>query len=77
MVGTISNKKTFSQAFINFGDAFHGIQSIIHEMGHVFGAYDLYGTSGICKYPEGYVEPDKEPLYPQSKACLRKKVCLE
>ncbi|HGX92881.1 MAG TPA: hypothetical protein ENK35_06150 [Candidatus Tenderia sp.] len=42
---------------------------IAHEMLHVVGAsdkYDLRTNQPI--YPEGYVEPNAEPLYPQKKA---------
>ena len=43
----------------------------VHEMGHIFGARDTYEPgSWVCEYPKGYPEPNKTPLYPQSRACL-------
>jgi hypothetical protein len=71
IVSTVTNKKTFNQAIISFDEFFSNIMTITHEMGHVFGAGDTYepGTWS-CRYPEGYPEPNKKPLYPQSKACL-------
>ena len=45
------------------------IRTIIHEIAHQFGARDAY-DGFACKYPEGFFEPDKIPLYSQTKACL-------
>ncbi len=37
-----------------------------HEMLHLFGATDKYNKSNnMPLYPEGFAEPDREPLYPQ------------
>lgn len=42
---------------------------ITHELLHVLGATDKYAfETGDPAYPEGYVEPNKKPLFPQSKA---------
>jgi hypothetical protein len=42
---------------------------ITHELLHVLGASDKYAyETGDPAYPEGYVEPNKQPLFPQSKA---------
>lgn len=42
---------------------------IAHEALHTFGAKDFYDTNtGVPIYPIGYAEPDKKPLYPQTKA---------
>jgi hypothetical protein len=39
---------------------------IAHEFLHTLGATDKYDpASGIPEYPDGYAEPDREPLYPQ------------
>jgi serine/threonine protein kinase len=38
---------------------------LAHEMLHMLGAKDLYNNKGLPKYPEGYVEPFKDPLHPQ------------
>jgi hypothetical protein len=39
--------------------------TIAHELAHLLGASDKYGGDGLARYPEGYVEPFLEPLYPQ------------
>ena len=42
---------------------------ITHELLHIFGASDKYSLeSGKSVYPDGYAEPNKKPLYPQTKA---------
>ena len=70
-VSTVSGKKTFNQASISFDEFFNNIIVIVHEMGHIFGARDTYEPgSWVCEYPKGYPEPNKTPLYPQSRACL-------
>lgn len=39
---------------------------LVHEFLHTVGASDKYNlTNGEPVYPVGFVEPDKEPLYPQ------------
>lgn len=38
---------------------------LTHEILHMLGAKDLYNNKGLPKYPEGYVEPLKDPLHPQ------------
>lgn len=42
---------------------------ITHELLHVLGATDKYVYStGDPVYPEGYIEPNKRPLFPQTRA---------
>lgn len=42
---------------------------IVHELLHVFGATDKYDpATNAPVYPEGFLEPDRQPLYPQSQA---------
>ena len=41
---------------------------IAHELLHTVGASDKYDASGQPVFPDGYAEPDTEPLYPQSAA---------
>jgi len=42
---------------------------IAHEMMHTLGATDKYGPPNMLPvFPAGYAEPDKTPLYPQTKA---------
>ena len=39
---------------------------IAHELLHTVGATDKYNPStGFPIFPEGFAEPDKEPLFPQ------------
>lgn len=41
---------------------------IAHELLHTVGATDKYNTSNQPMYPDGYAEPDLQPLFPQSLA---------
>lgn len=42
-----------------------------HELLHALGATDKYNfANNLPRYPEGYAEPDKQPLYPQDFAEL-------
>jgi len=42
---------------------------IAHEILHTLGATDKYNyKDDLPVYPEGYAEPEREPLYPQEKA---------
>jgi hypothetical protein len=41
---------------------------IAHELLHVAGASDKYDDSGRPIFPDGHAEPERSPLYPQSKA---------
>lgn len=77
-VSTVGYRKTFNQAFLSFDSLFQTIETITHEIAHVLGgATDKY-TGFACNYPEGYAEPNKSPLYPQTKACLMcEKIMLE
>lgn len=56
-----------------------GVETIIHELTHVLGASDKYISPcnigdvtywSCCEIPDGIPEPDKNPLFPQEKACL-------
>lgn len=38
---------------------------MVHEILHTLGASDKYGSDNQPRFPEGYAEPDKKPLYPQ------------
>ena len=52
-------------------ESFAGLNEVllVHELMHTVGADDLYDRStGLPVYPEGFVQPDREPLYPQSRA---------
>lgn len=41
-----------------------------HELLHTLGATDKYGADNLPRLPDGYAEPDRQPLYPQSFAEL-------
>ena len=41
---------------------------IAHEILHTVGAKDKYGFNSEPLYPFGYADPEKKPLYPQTKA---------
>jgi hypothetical protein len=44
---------------------------VAHELMHTVGADDFYDlASGAPQYPRGFVDPDREPLYPQPAAAL-------
>ena len=38
---------------------------VTHELFHTLGASDKYDSNGRALLPEGLVEPDRQPLYPQ------------
>lgn len=38
---------------------------IAHELLHTLGATDKYEANGMPRYPDGFAEPEKQPLYPQ------------
>ncbi len=41
---------------------------IAHELLHTVGASDKYNANNQPVFPDGYAEPDKSPLFPQSQA---------
>jgi hypothetical protein len=43
---------------------------IAHELLHTLGATDKYGNDNLPRLPDGYAEPDRQPLYPQTFAEL-------
>lgn len=51
-------------------NAQHGQNAVIisHEILHTVGATDKYDQQLMPVYPQGYIEPDKDPLYPQTYA---------
>jgi len=54
------------QAYTGKQNMSHNNLIIAHELLHIFGATDKYDLrTGIAMYPEGYAEPNKEPLHPQ------------
>jgi hypothetical protein len=43
---------------------------IAHELLHTLDATDKYGPGNLALHPDGFAEPDREPLYPQPYAEL-------
>ncbi len=41
---------------------------IAHELLHTLGATDKYGPDNGPLFPQGYADPERQPLYPQSRA---------
>jgi hypothetical protein len=41
---------------------------IAHELLHTVGAKDKYRPGGEPLFPQGYAQPDRDPLYPQARA---------
>ncbi len=49
----------------------YALATVAHELAHTLGARDLYDeASSLAVYPEGYVEPFADPLFPQRYAEL-------
>ena len=44
------------------------LTAVAHELFHCLGAADAYDLNGHALVPQGLVEPQREPLYPQSAA---------
>lgn len=55
-----------------FADAEYDQQNLVisaHELLHTLGATDKYSLSNnLPRYPDGFAEPEKKPLYPQTLA---------
>jgi hypothetical protein len=60
---------TFNNILASIDNINSEIKTVAHETAHILGASDKYDGS-FCEIPEGIPEPDKSPLYPQTKACL-------
>lgn len=41
---------------------------ITHEFFHTVGATDKYDEAGLPRFPDGYAQPKRRPLYPQTRA---------
>ena len=49
----------------------YALVTLAHELAHTLGARDLYNPdTSEAQYPEGFVEPNADPLYPQRYAEL-------
>ena len=54
-----------------FADAnYRGSNQVVitHELLHTLGAADKYGANNLPVHPQGYAEPYRQPLYPQTAA---------
>ena len=62
-----SRKGRIAVSFVNVDDTLaYGQVTLAHELGHIFGADDLYDEDTyLAKFPEGYVQPWAEEPYPQ------------
>ncbi|NTV15077.1 MAG: hypothetical protein HGA96_14290 [Desulfobulbaceae bacterium] len=57
------------KAFADRRDAPGNNVVIAHELLHTLGATDKYDlASGLPTYPDGFAEPERQPLYPQERA---------
>jgi hypothetical protein len=68
-----SEKSRFAVAWIDLSEPnpAYAQLTVAHELAHALGAEDLYEPgSFLARYPEGFVEPLREPLYPQPAAEL-------
>lgn len=56
---------------LSIGEGLQSLNRVMlaHELLHTVNATDLYHpVTGLPGYPEGFVQPDREPLYPQPAA---------
>lgn len=75
---TLSHSSALSKGRIGrvnlFGDTRYSEQNLVilaHELLHTLNATDKYDlTTNLPHYPQGYIEPDRQPLYPQEFAEL-------
>jgi len=49
------------------GSVDFGLFVVAHELFHLLGAQDRYGSDGLTSLPEGLGAPEQEPLFPQLK----------
>ena len=68
-VGMRKGRYGLVKAYIGADNRSHNHLVITHELLHVLGATDKYAfATGDPLFPEGYAEPNKKPLFPQTKA---------
>jgi hypothetical protein len=68
-----NEKSRFAVAWIDLEEAnpAYALLTVAHELAHALGAEDLYDPdSYLARYPEGFVDPNRVPLYPQPAAEL-------
>ena len=74
--GTLENSFGLQKSRISISRVFaaHSMRSqnlvvMTHELLHTLGASDKYDYATLLsQYPQGFADPDKQPLYPQSRA---------
>jgi hypothetical protein len=54
-----------AQADLDRGTIDFALCVVAHELLHTLGATDKYDDQGRTNYPQGFVEPQRAPLYPQ------------
>lgn len=62
-------KHTYNNLLTSMDNINLALETPAHEIVHVLGATDRY-SGFLCDFPEGIPKPNKEPLYPQEKACI-------
>jgi hypothetical protein len=68
-VGMRKGRYGLVKAYIGADNRSYNHIVITHELLHVLGATDKYTfATGDPLFPEGYAEPNKQPLFPQTKA---------
>jgi len=68
-----SKKGRVAVVFVNTTErnTAYALTTMAHEIGHALGAADAYDpVTSLAKHPEGFVEPFRDPLYPQRYAEL-------
>ncbi len=64
--GSRSGRIAVSFIPVNSASLAYAKVTVAHELGHVLGARDLYDPDTyLARYPEGYVQPFADPLFPQ------------
>ena len=64
--GSSTGRIAVSFVSLNDPDPAYAQVTVAHELGHVFGAEDLYdGSSYLAEVPYGLAEPFRKPVYPQ------------
>jgi hypothetical protein len=63
--GSEKQRLAIAHVDLNERNPTYAVLTIAHELAHALGAEDLYTVDATARFPEGYVEPFRDPLYPQ------------
>lgn len=68
--GTASPADGFAAVYTSLRDVLRGrIAAVIaHEAAHLLGATDKYRDDGHARFPDGYADPNRRPVHPQTHA---------